>query len=73
MRDFYPFTDGDCRTRRAHRARGRAETLPNIPIGARVRILPVHACATVAMHQYFSAVASDGSTITADWPIMRGW
>jgi D-serine deaminase-like pyridoxal phosphate-dependent protein len=52
---------------------GSAATLPNLPLGARIRILPIHACATVAMHPAFSVIAPDGHTISEDWPIMRGW
>ncbi|TKA97633.1 hypothetical protein FAZ78_05085 [Cereibacter changlensis] len=35
---------------------GSAATLPNLPLGARIRILPIHACATVAMHPVFRTV-----------------
>lgn len=52
---------------------GSTAPLPDLPLGARIRILPIHACATVAMHPSFSVLAPDGHTITADWPIMRGW
>jgi D-serine deaminase-like pyridoxal phosphate-dependent protein len=52
---------------------GSAAALPDLPLGARVRILPIHACATVAMHPAFAVLAEDGQSIAADWPIMRGW
>lgn len=52
---------------------GSTAMLPDLAIADRIRILPVHACATVAMHPHFAVLAPDGRTIVADWPIMRGW
>ncbi|MDO6584792.1 alanine racemase [Salipiger sp. 1_MG-2023] len=50
---------------------GSSGTLPELPIGSRLRIYPNHACATVAMHPAFAVC--DGMQITEDWPILRGW
>jgi len=52
---------------------GSAATLPDIPIGAHVRILPNHACATGAQHEGYQVVESNSRAITATWPRIRGW
>lgn len=52
---------------------GSSATLPDLPIGARVRILPNHACATGAQHAGYHVVADGKSDIVAYWPRMRGW
>ena len=52
---------------------GSAATLPHLPIGARVRILPNHACATGAQHDQYHVVRSGGREIVATWPRVRGW
>jgi D-serine deaminase-like pyridoxal phosphate-dependent protein len=52
---------------------GSDARLPDLPIGARVRILPNHACATGAQHQAYQVVRSGGDTIEAVWPRFGGW
>ena len=52
---------------------GSKATLPDLPIGARVRILPNHACATGAQHGGYNVVAEGSADIVAYWPRMRGW
>ena len=52
---------------------GSAATLPNIPIGAKVRILPNHACATASQHELYNVVSAGSDAIEAQWPRMRGW
>lgn len=52
---------------------GSVAKLPHLPIGARVRILPNHACATGAQHDHYNVVRSDSREILATWPRMRGW
>lgn len=42
-----------------------------LPIGARVRILPNHACATAAQHSEY--IVHVGTTITANWKRIGGW
>jgi D-serine deaminase-like pyridoxal phosphate-dependent protein len=42
------------------------------PLGSRVRILPIHACATAGMHDSYGVVDASGE-IVARWPRMRGW
>ena len=41
-------------------------------LGSRVRILPIHACATAGMHDSYGVVDASGE-IVARWPRMRGW
>jgi D-serine deaminase-like pyridoxal phosphate-dependent protein len=53
--------------------RGSGGTLPDLPIGTRVRILPNHACATGAQHEAYRVVESGSHQIAATWPRMRGW
>jgi D-serine deaminase-like pyridoxal phosphate-dependent protein len=52
---------------------GSTAILPDLPIGAHVRILPNHACATGAQHDVYHVVESDSRTILGTWPRMRGW
>ncbi|UJW28264.1 alanine racemase [Saccharothrix sp. AJ9571] len=46
---------------------GSTETLPDLPIGTRVRILPNHACATAAQHDEYRL--GNGER----WHRVRGW
>jgi D-serine deaminase-like pyridoxal phosphate-dependent protein len=52
---------------------GSTATLPDIPIGAQVRILPNHACATSAQHELYHVVRTGSRDVIATWPRMRGW
>ncbi len=52
---------------------GSNGTLPDLPIGARVRILPNHACATGAQHDSYHVVRSGADDIEAEWPRFGGW
>jgi D-serine deaminase-like pyridoxal phosphate-dependent protein len=52
---------------------GSGATLPDLPVGTRVRILPNHACATGAQHDGYQVVRSGSHGIAATWPRMRGW
>ena len=51
---------------------GSSAPLPDLPIGARLRILPNHACATGAQHDRYHVVA-DGGLSGAVWPRINGW
>lgn len=51
---------------------GSSAPLPDLPIGARLRILPNHACATGAQHDRYHVVA-DGGLTGAVWPRINGW
>ena len=49
-------------------------TLPSLPIGAKVRILPNHACATAAQHDRYHVIAQpDSASVSAVWDRFRGW
>lgn len=52
---------------------GSAHALPNLPIGAKVCILPNHACATASQHELYNVVSAGSDVIEAWWPRMRGW
>lgn len=52
---------------------GSYATLPDLPIGARIRILPNHACATGAQHEAYHVVETGSRKVAAVWPRMRGW
>lgn len=52
---------------------GSGGSLPDLPIGSRVRVLPNHACATCAQHEAYSVVDGTGREIVGHWPRMRGW
>ncbi|WP_267359557.1 MULTISPECIES: alanine racemase [unclassified Methylobacterium] len=51
---------------------GTGTDLPDLPIGARVRILPNHACATGAQHDCYHVLNGDGR-VGAVWPRINGW
>ncbi|MCJ2127036.1 alanine racemase [Methylobacterium sp. J-077] len=51
---------------------GASASVPDLPIGARLRILPNHACATGAQHDRYHVV-SDGHLTGAVWPRISGW
>ena len=52
--------------------RGSGAVLPDLPIGARVRILTNHACATGAQHDRYHVLDNDGH-VSAVWPRINGW
>ena len=45
----------------------------DLPIGAQLRILPNHACATAAQHQAYQMLSADPATDLAVWPRFGGW
>ena len=47
-------------------------TVPDLPIGARLRILPNHACATAAAHDRYHVLDETGG-ISNIWPRFNGW
>lgn len=47
--------------------------LPDLPVGTRVRILPIHACATASQHDHYEVMAGEGEPITERWVRARGW
>jgi D-serine deaminase-like pyridoxal phosphate-dependent protein len=52
---------------------GSAGVLPEVAIGARVRILPNHACATSAQHRSYQVVRGSSDKVEAEWPRFGGW
>jgi len=52
--------------------RGPSLPFDRLPVGARVRVLPNHACMTAAAHdRYF--VVDGGSEVIAEWERCNGW
>jgi len=51
---------------------GSIAPLPALPVGARVRILPNHACATGAQHDRYHILDANGR-VGAVWPRINGW
>jgi len=52
---------------------GESGQLPDMPVGARLRILPNHACATATQHQGYNVVPADTSKPLQYWPRFSGW
>ena len=52
---------------------GSSAALPDLAVGAKVRILPNHACATAGQHDLYNVVSGSGQKIDARWPRIRGW
>jgi D-serine deaminase-like pyridoxal phosphate-dependent protein len=52
--------------------RGSRGRLPDPPVGARLRILPNHACATGAQHDRYRVLDAEGR-VGAVWPRINGW
>jgi D-serine deaminase-like pyridoxal phosphate-dependent protein len=52
---------------------GSAAALPELAIGARVRILPNHACSTCAQHRSYQVVRGAADVVEAEWPRFGGW
>jgi D-serine deaminase-like pyridoxal phosphate-dependent protein len=56
----------------AHRS-GDPGRMPQLPVGALVRVLPNHACATAAQHDHYHLTAGAANRISAVWPRLQGW
>jgi D-serine deaminase-like pyridoxal phosphate-dependent protein len=52
---------------------GSGRNMPELPVGTRVRILPNHACAMAAQHDFYSVVNGESPKIEARWERIRGW
>lgn len=50
-----------------------AGTLPDIPVGTLLRILPNHACATAAQHDSYYVTDGSSQHAIAHWPRFGGW
>lgn len=51
---------------------GSTAALPDVPVGAQLRILPNHACATGAQYDRYHVLGSDNDVIST-WPRINGW
>ncbi|TNC13042.1 DSD1 family PLP-dependent enzyme [Methylobacterium terricola] len=51
---------------------GSDAVLPDLAIGAQIRILPNHACATGAQHDRYHVLDGE-NRVTAVWPRINGW
>jgi D-serine deaminase-like pyridoxal phosphate-dependent protein len=51
---------------------GSGAELSDIPVGTRLRILPVHACATAAQHDVYYVTAPRSRTVRSRWQCVRG-
>ncbi|MFK0019732.1 hypothetical protein [Streptomyces sp. NPDC090798] len=52
---------------------GSGAELPDVPVGTRLRILPIHACATAAQHDVYYVTAPRSRTVRSRWQRVRGW
>lgn len=52
---------------------GSNAVLPDLPIGAKLRIVPNHACATCAQHDAYEVVRPGEPGVVAHWERFRGW
>lgn len=52
---------------------GSGASLPDLPVGTRVRVYPNHACATAAQHERYVVFPTGSDEVTAEWEIFRGW
>ena len=52
---------------------GSGRELPDLPVGTRVRILPIHACATASQHDHFEVMAREGEPVSERWERAGGW
>lgn len=52
---------------------GSKASLPELPIGTLLRILPNHACATAAQFDGYEVLPPDPTAPMAYWPRFRGW
>ena len=52
---------------------GSTGPLPRLPVGARVRILPNHACATAAQFDAYHVLPVEAGAPLRSWPRFGGW
>lgn len=52
---------------------GSNHSLPVLPVGAKLRILPNHACSTSAQHPEYKVVEGENTEIVDVWPRFYGW
>jgi D-serine deaminase-like pyridoxal phosphate-dependent protein len=52
---------------------GSNASLPGLPVGTRLRILPNHACATAAQFDGYEVLPAERGASRANWARFRGW
>jgi D-serine deaminase-like pyridoxal phosphate-dependent protein len=52
---------------------GSSVPVPHLPVGAKVRVLPNHACATAAQHEGYMVVEGGTHRVHGYWPRFGGW
>jgi D-serine deaminase-like pyridoxal phosphate-dependent protein len=52
---------------------GSVAATPILPVGAKVRILPNHACATAAQHEGYVLIQEGSNLVHGHWPRFGGW
>jgi D-serine deaminase-like pyridoxal phosphate-dependent protein len=52
---------------------GSTAVPPALPIGAKLRILPNHACATASKHDHYNVLKTGSRQIDAIWQRFNGW
>jgi D-serine deaminase-like pyridoxal phosphate-dependent protein len=58
------------------RRSGGSLDMTRFPVGTRLRVLPIHACATAAQYDRYHVVGGDTSgdqRVVAEWPRVGGW
>jgi D-serine deaminase-like pyridoxal phosphate-dependent protein len=55
------------------RRSGATTSMPDLPVGTRLRILPNHACATAAQHSHFTVIPAEHDCALIEWPRFGGW
>lgn len=63
---------GEAILRRLHQEHGEAREMPDLPVGALVRVAPNHTCLTVAAHDRYYVV-NGGQEVLAVWERVNGW
>ena len=52
---------------------GFSAALPDLPVGTRLRILPIHACATASQFDAYNVISTEAGHPIMHWPRFRGW
>ena len=52
---------------------GSSDSLPELPVGTKLRILPNHACATAAQHEAYWVVSPQRNVPLRQWSRFNHW
>jgi D-serine deaminase-like pyridoxal phosphate-dependent protein len=63
---------GHATVARVHQEHGEALPMPDMPVGARLRVAPNHTCLTAAAHDRYHVV-DGGREVVATWERVNGW